>query len=161
MKTKVCSSCKVEKPLDQFWKRKDSKDGHRGECKDCLNIYFRKRRQITLERRRQIGRKCYHKHREEYCLANRKRKQLARIEVLTHYGNGKLACVHCGFNDIRALSIDHIAGGGKQHERERRSTQLAQWLRKRGFPLGYQTLCMNCQFIKKLENKEQTKQHEV
>ena len=32
---KVCTKCKIEKPLFLFGKRKDSKDGFRCDCKDC------------------------------------------------------------------------------------------------------------------------------
>lgn len=37
MNTKVCAKCGKEKPIDQFHKRKSSKDGHRSYCKDCEN----------------------------------------------------------------------------------------------------------------------------
>lgn len=82
--------------------------------------------------------------------------------VLTHYGGGKLACVKCGFNDRRALSLDHIDGGGARQryedkQQKKRTTGgrvlYARLLRK-GFPKGFQTLCMNCQWIKKCENNE-------
>lgn len=32
---KTCYDCNVEKPIDCFRSRKDSLDGHRGNCKDC------------------------------------------------------------------------------------------------------------------------------
>jgi hypothetical protein len=67
--------------------------------------------------------------------------------VLTHYGNGECACVWCGFKDIRALSIDHIHDNGRAHRREIHRS-LYNWLIDNDFPEGYQTLCMNCQFIK-------------
>lgn len=35
MITKVCSKCKIEKDIILFPKRKESKDGHRGVCKEC------------------------------------------------------------------------------------------------------------------------------
>ena len=35
MKTKTCIKCQEVKPLDEYYKRKDSKDGHRNECKKC------------------------------------------------------------------------------------------------------------------------------
>jgi hypothetical protein len=34
--TKICSKCGQELGLSYFYKRKDSKDGHRGVCKDCM-----------------------------------------------------------------------------------------------------------------------------
>lgn len=74
-------------------------------------------------------------------------------ECLIHYGNGKLACVKCGFSDERALSIDHINGGGTQ-ERKSKGGNTSYRLKKANYPEGYQTLCMNCQFIKRTENNE-------
>lgn len=32
---KQCSRCKVEKELDKFNKRRDSRDGYEGHCKEC------------------------------------------------------------------------------------------------------------------------------
>lgn len=86
-----------------------------------------------------------------------------KAEVLTHYGGGELACVECGFNDIRALSVDHINGGGYQHYKDlkRRGIFMYRWLKNENFPSGYQTLCMNCQFIKREEQKEWGKHKEV
>jgi len=37
--TKTCSSCKVEKPFDEFWKKKDAKDGLQTICMDCKTAY--------------------------------------------------------------------------------------------------------------------------
>jgi len=91
------------------------------------------------------------------------RNQGWRVEVLTHYGNGKLACVKCGFSDIRGLSLDHIDGKGSI-ERERigdRGVNLYGYLKNHGYPEWYQTLCMNCQNIKKIENKEQPRVHDA
>ena len=34
LKTKICVNCKVEKPLDQFWINRSSKDGR---CIPCHN----------------------------------------------------------------------------------------------------------------------------
>ena len=35
MKTKICSKCKEEKPIEDFSKRKPSKDGLQARCKTC------------------------------------------------------------------------------------------------------------------------------
>jgi hypothetical protein len=79
-----------------------------------------------------------------------------RTTVLTHYGNGKCACVKCGFDNIKALSIDHINGMGTIYRRNTgiSSKNFYRQLRNNGFPLGYQTLCMNCQYIKREVNNE-------
>ena len=73
-----------------------------------------------------------------------------RVEVLTHYGNGKLACVKCGENNIFCLTLDHIEGGGSKHrKRIGGAVKLYPLLKRQGYPEGYQTLCMNCQWKKK------------
>ena len=81
-----------------------------------------------------------------------------KLDVLGAYGNGRVACVRCGFDDIRALSLDHISGGGNAHRHENNGRfsgqKLYVYLRQNDYPLGYQTLCMNCQWIKRSENRE-------
>ena len=92
----------------------------------------------------------------------RKAENASKIIALTHYGNGKCACVHCGFKDLRALTLDHINGGGSKERAEQKRNHkrvlvgrtLCRWLHLRGFPVGFQTLCMNCQFIKRYTHKE-------
>lgn len=95
-----------------------------------------------------------HEHRDKVNKTTRRHKQKVKLEVITYYGDGKCACVKCGFSDIRALSIDHINGGGSLHREFIHAKSYYHWLRKNNYPSGYQTLCMNCQFIKREENKE-------
>jgi hypothetical protein len=40
--SKVCSKCKVDKPLDSFGKRKASKDGLQHSCKECREVSRKK-----------------------------------------------------------------------------------------------------------------------
>lgn len=78
-----------------------------------------------------------------------------RIEVLTHYGNGKCECINCGFSDMRALQLDHIHGDGAEDRHNGLGgIQLYKKLRRDNYPEGYQTLCANCNWIKRHENKE-------
>jgi hypothetical protein len=37
--TKICSKCKIEKSIKDFYKRKTSKDGLRCHCKKCDDQY--------------------------------------------------------------------------------------------------------------------------
>ena len=111
----------------------------------------------------------YIEHKDEILARNRaykishpeKRKRWAvqwknkvKLEVIAHYSDKTMACADCGFDDIRALTIDHINGGGSQHRKRINGYHIPAWLRKNGYPEGYQVLCMNCQFIKKAEGKE-------
>jgi hypothetical protein len=71
------------------------------------------------------------------------------------YDNNIVCCRHCGKTDIDILTIDHINGGGKQHsEVIGRGSHFYQWLKKEKTIENYQILCMNCQRIKVIENKE-------
>ena len=46
---KICSRCNTEKETDQFYKRKDSKDGFRADCKECCNERNRKYDELNKE----------------------------------------------------------------------------------------------------------------
>ncbi len=51
-KTKVCSTCKQEKPVEEFHKNSAYRDGYVGQCKKCRNAkiveYHRNNREGTL-----------------------------------------------------------------------------------------------------------------
>jgi hypothetical protein len=95
----------------------------------------------------------YYRHKADRDRKARDSQRQIRLEVLTYYGNGKLACVQCGEARSGCLSIDHINNGGR---RERILWKLHTYnkLKSAGFPMGYQTLCMNCQFIKLHDYRE-------
>lgn len=81
---------------------------------------------------------------------NREYYKKQRLEVIKKLGE---KCCKCGFNDKRALQIDHINGGGIK-ERKRKDyysiyTEIMTTNQKK-----YQLLCANCNWIKKYENNE-------
>ena len=49
---KICSTCKIKKPLSDFFKKKESKDGHQSWCKHCKN----KKNQADCKSRREKNR---------------------------------------------------------------------------------------------------------
>ena len=50
--TKVCRKCNVEKPLTEFGKNKNSKDGKRSECKACRKKWYADHSEECIERSR-------------------------------------------------------------------------------------------------------------
>jgi len=56
IKTKICSKCNVEKLLNEFDIRKDTKNGYRSECKECrrkiINKYNEKNKDILNEKKK-------------------------------------------------------------------------------------------------------------
>lgn len=80
----------------------------------------------------------------------RQQREQLKVRVLTHYGNGKLACVVCGESRLVCLSIDHLNNKGAEH-RKKIGNDIYIWLEENNYPSGFQTLCMNDQWIKKAE----------
>lgn len=79
-----------------------------------------------------------------------------RQEVLEHYSNGDVKCICCGERKAIFLQIDHIAGNGSDHRREIKAkgqtlggNSFVYWLKKNGFPEGFQILCANCNYAKR------------
>jgi hypothetical protein len=168
IETKRCYKCKNDKQIDSFSRDKSRKDGRRSMCKECANAHkkeyrsknkdkVKKYRKTYREKHPQNGVGQYRKYREKRIIYGGTRRIKIKTEVITHYGNGECSCVRCGFSDIRALTIDHINGNGKEHRSNNKyvnGNHVYEWLKKNGFPEGYQTLCMNCQYIKRSENHE-------
>lgn len=133
------------------------REKHRVKIRIRKQGYYRNNREKILAQTK----KYQMEHPERRQKWNNKLANKRKLEVLTHYGNKRLACVICGESRIDCLSIDHIRGGGTQH---RLKTKLAgekmyRWLIENDFPVGYQTLCMNCQFIKR--KQDMLKEHWV
>lgn len=140
--------------------------------RERLREYYRQYQRANRERIRKYRREWYRRYRKtnpEHCreVACSKRKRLRlhdkderialKIAVLSHYSGGDHArCVRCGFDDLRALTLDHITDNGATERRRRHVTgiNLLRWLRRRGFPPGYQTLCANCNLTKEIDRRE-------
>jgi hypothetical protein len=64
--TKVCSKCKIEKPIDCFHKKTANRDGHKAECKECIakdaTVFYKKNK----ERVNKVKKIYYNAHKEQY-----------------------------------------------------------------------------------------------
>ena len=58
MKTKVCSNpkCNKEKPLSEYYKHSQMKDGYFGKCKECIKEAANKHRAANIEKIRAYDR---------------------------------------------------------------------------------------------------------
>ncbi len=121
---KECSRCHVNQLLDNYLVRRDARKPYiRGVCRNCYN-------QRTRENWKKI-----------------------KTQIFDHYG---WECKCCGEKIKEFLSLDHInndgyldkhPGGSKKSGKE-----LYLLVIRQGFPDKYQTLCMNCNWGKKLGN---------
>jgi len=66
-------------------------------------------------------------------------------------------CIRCGFEDPRALQIDHIDGGGRQHRLAvgyGNRSYYKSILEDPNLTEKFQVLCANCNWIKRYEERE-------
>ncbi len=140
--------------------------------KESLKIYRKQYREKNKAKIKQRKYAYYLKNRESiikknsiYVKINRlqhnargtKAKNKLKREVFSHYCGGEARCQECKqIDDLGLLTIDHINGGGNKHRREigKRNCggyKIYQWLKRNSYPEGFQVLCFNCQFKKKLK----------
>lgn len=75
-----------------------------------------------------------------------------RERALLHEMYGHV-CARCGFDDKRALTLDHIKNNGNVERAELGERGVYRKAKAKYQPDQYQILCMNCQFIKRIEAK--------
>ena len=118
--------------------------------------YMRDWRAKNNERAREISREGNAKYRSlrynQYLESANKYNEKCRQEIFAFFG---ASCVSCGFQDRRALELDHING----REPGEKRLVLSQKLRLvRSDPdlarTKFQVLCANCNMIKRAEKQE-------
>ena len=151
---KYCPKCKETKPLTEFYQRKNYRwesEKHQGYCKSCVSVRTKEHYQKNKskyqkkesDRRKKLGNVLLEQRRE----ARRKYRE----NVIKQYGG---ECVCCGETEFKFLAIDHIKGGGRKHLKEiGGASSLIYWLKKNGYPKGFQILCYNCNMAKGLYGK--------
>lgn len=100
------------------------------------------------EKRRAYQRAQYRKHEQREF----HRREIIRLQLLARFGS---VCCRCGFDDIRALQLDHIHGGGHKERCSMGSgTYYRKILKLSELELHgkFQLLCANCNWIKHLED---------
>lgn len=121
-------------------------------CKLCAI----ERRVKNREKLRIQAKNHYHKNKKEIStirrIMHKSIHEKLKREVLTYYGNGKLACICCSESIYEMLSIDHIDNNGSVERKKVRRTGhlIYKHLKKFHFPKGYQTLCFNCNMGKQI-----------
>ena len=142
---KTCSRCGVEKPADEFFNHKRTRDGLSPWCKECQRAANRewaaknpeKRREYVkasyarnIEKRRAEQRRYRQQNAEAVRLSQREwekrnpgyRNGIAarvrernRREAFMAYGGFRCAC--CGETEPMFLTIDHVNNDGAAHRR--------------------------------------------
>lgn len=71
-----------------------------------------------------------------------------KMRAFAAYGGPVCSC--CGEAHPECLTIDHVNNDGAAHRRELAGKSIYKWLSEEGYPQGFQVLCMNCNFSKKI-----------
>jgi len=124
--------------------------------KEKNNEYSRKVYRKNLERGRAYNRKSYWKNKESRDKKVKEYHTKVKSEVMTHYSDGKLACLCCGVKGLVFLTIDHINGDGgikRKTKEHKKGMMFYIWLRVHKYPKGFQVLCHNCNQAKKQLSK--------
>lgn len=116
---KTCVACKRELPIDCFYKRKDSKDGYRNECKDCDKLnsskYYKLHQQQILDnvsKYTEQNKEKIKKYQNEYRKNNsEKLKDSVRkrnVDKRRKIDSYKTPCAKCGENRFYLIDFHHI-----------------------------------------------------
>lgn len=93
---KKCSTCKIEKPLEDFAKNPQKKDGLNYKCKECQKEYFKKH---------------YAKNKKYYVDKAQEKKARDKIEVDRIIAEAKkCGCSMCGETHPATLDFHHVHG---------------------------------------------------
>ena len=120
----------------------------------------RKYKIANLEKIKEQDRKYYNTNKEEIRERGKQERKRIRREILKHYSNNSYKCANCGYDIYESLVIDHAYGGGNRHRKEIKesgTSSFYRWLKKNKFPLGFQVLCHDCNFLKSNYPKIYTK----
>lgn len=167
MEKYVCKKCEKNKNYNEYHFRNSYKDKiyRTGKCKICLRLEGNERRRQFkiknldeyLRQRRESAKRYRHNHPEKHYSLLRKWRENKRKQIMSLLG--ELKCKNCGFEDYRALQIDHINGGGNKQREKLKSTALSIVFLEKEIRLKgkeeYQILCANCNWIKRSENKSE------
>lgn len=141
-------------------REKDYQYRQRPEVKSHLQEYQRQYKATHREHLNKIERewmkeyrRTHPQYRADAVVHHRNYREQLRKKVIAHFG-GK--CVRCGYDDWRALQVDHIQGGGRKAFPTKRRSALGYHRELLTAVPGiiYQVLCCNCNWIKRYENKE-------
>lgn len=155
MRTRTCTKCSDEKPYSDFHVRAPKKgagwigvDGQyrSSECRACAAS------RAATWREQHATPEWYRKN------LVKKHETMIRVKDAVFCAYGGYECACCGETERKFLTLDHIASDGASWRRQTFGVRTSAggrtyaWLAKHGFPKGYQVLCMNCNFGKRMNN---------
>jgi predicted restriction endonuclease len=129
----MCYKCQRDKDPTEFYK----------SCAKARSMAYRKGCHSYCKL-------CY----KQFIIDAKRTKRIEyRKKIFEHYGN---KCAVCGFDDIRALALDHVNNNGAEERRMWRGKMdfFYKKIINDGYPSSYQILCSNCNAIKEYDVRD-------
>jgi hypothetical protein len=121
-----------------YWKNKES-------ILSQKKVYGKRRSVEVKERDSERSKRHQMEHKEARLVYEKSRHYKLKMEVLQHYSGEVPVCACCKEDIFEFLTIDHVNGRTDEEKKSRRSgNALYRWIKKSGFPDGFQVLCYNC-----------------
>ncbi len=137
--TKHCGGCNKNLSTENFSVAKNESSGFQSQCKNCMY------KKSVIWKRLNAEKSKFHQ--TEF---HRKLRKAA----IEHLGS---KCVRCGFNDIRALVVDHVLSDGADERRKNNQQKVLKIVIASVPGERYQCLCANCNSIVRWERGEHGK----
>ena len=109
--------------------------------------YYKKNKELINKKHMEHYYNCNH---EGKLLRNRQYEMKNKLICLSIYSDNELKCKKCGCDNIDVLEIDHINNNGNIERRNGLNSKIWKSLQKNNYPEGYQVLCRNCNWLKRL-----------
>jgi hypothetical protein len=116
--------------------------------------YFREYRKKNREAIRRYDRKYRKKHVRAFRKYQKSYIRRVKIAVFGHYCKGRIRCqcLGCPIRHIDLLSLDHVkpiknhiqTNGRTRWRAGKHGWNMWLWVKKKGFPDGFQILCIAC-----------------
>lgn len=139
---KYCDSCRLQHKQELA----------REKGREYYQRWYSKNRERALAMKRQRMKEYRAVNPEKAREKTRRATKRLKDKIFAMYGK---VCMRCGFEDERALTLDHIQHNGAE---ERKSLGERKVYRKAASffqPEVYRILCMNCQFVTRFEHKRE------
>ncbi len=117
--------------------------------------WYNKNKEHARKYKREMMRKLRAENPEKYRLQARDHKRRTREKLFLMYG---CKCAVCGFEDKRALTLDHIQCDGNSERKALGERGVYRKALEQHDAARYRILCMNCQFIERHKNDWKNRQ---
>jgi len=136
----------VKNPERAISRWKEWKDANPEKAAEAYKKWYEANKEVARQQKREVMKRLRTDNPEKYKAQSRKAKIKEKLSLFEMYG---CKCAMCGFDDMRALSLDHKNNNGNIEREELGIRGTYRRAKEEYRPEEYQILCMNCQFIKR------------